>query len=201
MNVLKGHLVVAAAIAFGLAACAHDRSADVRSAENELNQDEMNARKNQAELDQKQANEQAAAQQKAMSPSERAELESKQRQERAEQRSDDQQNISSSENKVVEKTGNLEQDRRDFETKSRERLTKADAKAKEYKAKSAKLPAGKKSDFNNNWTKYTSQKSESEKSVSGLAKVSNDTWSSNKPVVESSLDALEETVDKLGKDL
>lgn len=194
-------LVVASILAVGLAACSHDRPQEAKAAETELSSDELRARQNQAALDQKQADEQVKAQQTSMDVDKRAELEAKQRSERADQRSDDQQTISSSTANVVDKSAALDQERRDFETKSKERITKLDAKAKELKAKSTKLTAQKKADFTAAWQKYVVQKGDADTKVGNLPRVNNDGWNGAKQSVETTLDSLDATVDKLGKDL
>ena len=88
----------------------------------------------------------------------------------------------------------LTQDRRDFDAKTKERLAKIDAKAKELKTKSAKLNGKKATDFKALYATFTSQRSEATTKVTGLGTSANEEWSTSKTDVEKKLENLEATL-------
>ncbi len=96
---------------------------------------------------------------------------------------------------------NLAQDRRDFDTKTKERLAKIDAKAKELKTKSAKLTGKKAADYKTHSTAFTTSRTEAGTKASGLEASSNDGWATAKSDLEKKLDSLEGMLDAMEKDL
>ena len=110
-------------------------------------------------------------------------------------------NLATSEAKkdVAVAKADLAQDRRDFDTKTKERLAKIDAKAKELKTKSAKLAGKKATDYKAHHTTFTTQRAEVNTKVSGLEASTNDGWSTAKNEVEKQLDALEATLGNMEK--
>jgi hypothetical protein len=195
-----GALVVTSLI-LTLSGCAHDRNNEVKSAEADLRSDQQKADNEQAALNQKHAEEQAKADQKSFNRDDRAELAKKQRQENAEARSGNQQDLSADQKDLTKAYASMDQDRRDFDTKSRERLAKLDAKAYELKDKSGKLTAAKKTNFTATWNQYSAERGDTNAKIDKLPQVSNDDWKVSKAKVEKNLDQLEATVDKLGRDL
>ena len=95
----------------------------------------------------------------------------------------------------------LAQDRRDFDTKAKERLAKADAKVKELKTKSAKLKGAKASSFKTHYTTFTTLREETTSKVTGLGASGNAEWPAAKAECEKKLDNIEATVDSMEKDL
>ena len=88
----------------------------------------------------------------------------------------------------------LAQDRRDFDAKTKERLGKIDAKAKELKTKSAKLAGKKATDFKALYATFTTERGEATTKVSGLGSSTNENWMATKADFEKKLDALETTL-------
>jgi hypothetical protein len=95
----------------------------------------------------------------------------------------------------------LAQDRRDFDAKTKERLAKIDARAKELKTKGAKLTGKKAADFKGHQTAFTTVRGETNAKVSSLESSSNDGWTAAKTDVEKKLENLESSLDSMEKDL
>ena len=110
-------------------------------------------------------------------------------------------NLATSEAKkdVAVAKADLAQDRRDFDTKTKERLAKVDAKIKELKTKSPKLAGKKAADYKAHETTYTAQRAEVNAKVTGLGTSTNDGWETAKKDVEKKLDSLETTVTNMEK--
>lgn len=183
-------------LAFG---CASDPNKKIDGAETTLTNEQQKARSDQAELDRKQAEERAESQGK--SPDKQAELQRKHESDQASTRSDGKQGVSGATQDLSEAHANMAKERRDFEAKVKERLDKADAKAKELKTKSGKLNAKKTSTFNSNSKLFNQERQDVEAKSKTLGTVSDDMWASVKTDVEKKLEAMESTLDKMGSDL
>jgi hypothetical protein len=92
------------------------------------------------------------------------------------------------------------QDRRDFDTKAKERLAKADAKVRELKTKSAKLRGPKASSFKTHHATFTTLRDEMSSKVTGLGAGGNAECPSAKAECEKKLDNVEATVDSMAAD-
>jgi len=193
------HVILPAAILTLSLGCAKNPDTEVRSAETEITSKESAARNDQALLEQKHAEERAKN--PGADRDERAEMNRKQTSEHAEQRADSQTSISGAQKDLVNAQENLAQDRRDFESKAKERMTKIEAKAKELKTKSARLDAKKKGEFNQHMATFNTERSATSAKVSQLPAVTNEGWATAKKDVDASFDHMENTLDKLGKDL
>jgi hypothetical protein len=110
-------------------------------------------------------------------------------------------NLATSEAKkdVAVAKADLAQDRRDFDTKTKERLAKLDAKVKELKTKSPKLAGKKAADYKAHQTTFTTQRADVNAKVTGLETSTNDGWATAKKDVEKTLDSLETTLDNMEK--
>jgi hypothetical protein len=183
----------------GLAACEKNPNAEVKSAQAELTSEQQKAQQDDAQLRQKQANERAENQN--ASSEEQAELRRKQTSERAETTAEGQVATSDAQRDVTHAKEKMAQDRRDFGTKSSERLVKLDSRAQEMKTKSAKLAANKKQEFNTNYARYLNERDAVSAKINGLSTVIDDSWQPTKTDVEKKLDALENTLDKMDKGL
>lgn len=166
---------------FSLTACASDPGKKVNSAEAELHSDQHKADSN--ERDQK------------------AESTSKQESAHAEATADKNSATTGAKKDVAVAQAGMAQDRRDFDTKTKERLAKIDAKAKELKSKSAKLTGKKATDFKTHETTFNNQRSEIGTKIASLDGTSNDGWAGAKTDVDQKLDYLEKAVDAMEKDL
>jgi hypothetical protein len=183
----------------GLAACEKNPNAEVKSAQAELTSEQRKAQQDDADLRQKQANERAERQN--IGRDDQAELRRKQESERAETTAEGQVATSDAQRDVTHAREKMAQDRRDFGTKSSERLVKIDSKAKEMKTKSAKLAANKKQEFNTNYARYMNERDAVSAKINGLSTVSDDDWMNTKKDVENKLDALENNLDKMDRGL
>jgi hypothetical protein len=197
------HQLPTVSIAFllvaGIVGCEKNPNTEVKSAETELTSEQRKSQQEDAMLRQKQADELAAKQQSERV--DQAELRRKQESERAETNAESRMATSDAEQKVTHANEQMAQDRRELSTKSTERVQKLDAKTKELKTKSAKLTAVKKQDFNNNLTKYTAERDAVNAKINNLSGVTDDAWQNAKRDLEKRLDALENIVDKMDRDL
>lgn len=198
MNLVRLSLaaVVASALAVG---CANDPNKKVESAEADLASERERANAEQAELSRKQMEERADNSNAGWE--ERAEMDRRHESDQAETTADSQQNISGARNDVVAARSDMAQDRRDFDSTVQERLSKADAKAKELKTKSVKLDGKKSVEFNANLKHFSQARNEAEAKARSLKESDGASWSSVKSDVEKRLDLMESTLDKMGKDL
>lgn len=193
-------MMVPAVLSLAFAAgCASDPNKEVKSADTELTSEQQKANQDQRELADKQAAERAKNPPKTRDDA--AEMNAKHNEQQHETLANGQSNVSSAEKNVANANENMAQDRRDFETKAKERLGKLDAKAQEMKTKSAKLVPAKKTTFNTNFTKYSTDRASANTKIQNLPTIANDNWQSAKKDLENSLDTLETQVDKLEKDL
>ena len=183
----------------GLAACEKNPNAELTSAQTELTSEQRKAQQDDAELRQKQANERVESQNAGRD--DQSELRRKQESERAETTAEGQLATSEAQRDVTHAREKMAQDRRDFGTKSSERLVKIDSKAKEMKTKSAKLAANKKQEFNTNYARYMNDRDAVSAKLNGLSTVADDVWQNTKKDVEDKLDALENDLDKMDKGL
>ena len=167
--------------AVGIAGCASDPGKKVDTAENALTSDQQKAHTEEADKN--------------------AEATRKHEGEHAESAADKATTTSEAKKDVSVAHANLADDRRDFDAKTKERLAKIDAKAKELKTKSAKLTGKKATDFKTRNATFTTQRAEANTKVSGLATSTNDGWSTAKADVEKKLESLETTLDTMDKDL
>ncbi len=165
----------------GIAGCASDPGKKVNTAEGELTADQQKA--DSAEKDKN------------------AESTSKQETAKAESAGDKNAATTDAKKDVAVAKADLAQDRRDFDAKTTERLAKIDAKAKEFKTKSAKLTGTKGADYKAHQTAFTTQRSEVSMKVTGLASSSNEGWATAKSDVEKKIDDLESALSTMEKDL
>jgi hypothetical protein len=113
----------------GIAACEKNPNTEVKSAQTELTSEQRKAQQDEAELRQKQANERA--ENRNADVEEQAELRRKQQGERTETAAEGQIATSDAQRDVTHAREKMAQDRRDFGTKSSERLVKLDSRAQE----------------------------------------------------------------------
>lgn len=165
----------------GIAGCASDPGKKVDTAEGELSADQQKAH--------------AAEQDK------NAEATRKEETAKAESAGDKNAATTDAKKDVAVAKADLAQDRRDFDAKTKERIAKLDAKAKEIKTKSAKLTGKKATDYKALQTSFTKQRAEVDTKVAGLASSSNDGWASAKSDVEKKMDELESALTTMEKDL
>ncbi|MBX3214200.1 MAG: hypothetical protein KF850_19355 [Labilithrix sp.] len=194
-------IALVTALALSAAACAADRNKEIKNAEATLTSEQQEARENQERLNQRQAEEQAAAQQKPMSTEERAELQTKQIEERAETTAEGEKGIADADKDVTGAHADMTNERSKVETDAKERLTKANAKAVEAKNKSAKVPANKRAKFNAEMNTFNTKKAEVQNRISNLSRSSNEEWKDAKAKLDKSLDDLEAAVDRLDDDM
>ena len=183
----------------GLAACEKNPNAELTASQAELTSEQRKAQQDDAELRQKQANERAESENATRD--DQAELRRKQESERAGTKAEGQLATSEAQRDVTHAREKMALDRRDFETKSSERLVKIDAKAKEMKTKSTKLAANKQQQFNTSYARYMNDRDTVSAKISGLSMVTDDVWQNTKRDVEDKLDALENDLDKMDKGL
>lgn len=91
-------------------------------------------------------------------------------------------------------------ERRDFEAKTKERLARIDARAKDLRDRGGKLTATKKTSFDTGFRRFTADRSDAELKLGALAK-SGAGWKTGKSNVERSLDDLEASLAKLDDQL
>lgn len=173
--------VVCALTVVGIAGCASDPGKKASTAENDLSSDQIKAQ--------------------SVENDKNAEATRKQEASHAEAAADKSAATSGAKKDVTVAHADLAQDRRDFDAKTKERLAKIDAKAKELKTKSVKLSGKKAADYKAHQSTFTSQRTETGTKVSSLTSSSNDGWSSAKTDVEKQLDGLEAALDTMEKDL
>lgn len=173
--------VVCTLTVVGLAGCASDPGKKVNAAENELTSEQIKA--------------QSAENDKNAEATRKAETA------HAESAGDKNAATSDAKKDVAVAHADLAQDRRDFDAKTKERLAKIDAKAKELKTKGTKLTGKKAADFKAHQTAFNSQRTETGTKVTSLTSSSNDGWTSAKTDVEKQLDNLESALDGMEKDL
>jgi hypothetical protein len=178
---LNHFAVVCTLTVVGIAGCGGDPGKKVNAAEGELTSDQQKAQATETDKN-------AEATRKAETA-------------HAESAGDKNAATSDAKKDVAVAHADLAQDRRDFDAKTKERLAKIDAKAKELSAKSAKLTGKKAMDFKTQQTSYTSLRSDANAKVSGLASATNDGWSAAKADVAKSLDDLDSVLTGMGKDL
>ncbi|MDF2692716.1 MAG: hypothetical protein K0S65_1099 [Labilithrix sp.] len=183
----------------GIAACEKNPNTEVKSAQTELTSEQRKAQQDEAELRQKQANERT--ENRNADVEEQAELRRKQQGERTETAAEGQIATSDAQRDVTHAREKMAQDRRDFGTKSSERLVKLDSRAQEMKTKSAKLAANKKQEFNTGYARYLNERDALSAKINGLSNVGDDDWQNAKKDVERKLDALDDNLDKMGKGL
>jgi hypothetical protein len=87
-------------------------------------------------------------------------------------------------------------ERRDFETKARERIAKIDARARELQQKGTKLTATKKTSFETSFRRFTTDRTDAGSKVDALGR-SGAGWKAARTSVERSLDDLEAALAKL----
>lgn len=91
--------------------------------------------------------------------------------------------------------GDVDVERREFESKARDRLTRIDARARELKEKGARLTASKKTSFEATLRRVTTDRSDVEAKLRALSRSAS--WKASKASVERGLDDLESTLAKL----
>ena len=165
----------------GIAGCASDPGKKVNTAEGELSTDEQKARS--AEQDKN------------------AEATRKQETALAESAGDKNAATTEAKKDVAVAKADLAQDRRDFDSKAKERLAKIDAKAKELKTKSAKLNGTKAADYKALHTSFTTQRAEVTTKMMSLESSSSDGWATAKSALEKKLENLETALSSMEKDL
>lgn len=165
----------------GIAGCASDPGKKVNTAEGELTAEQEKA--HSAEQDKN------------------AEATRKQETSQAESAGDKNSATTDAKKDVAVAKADLAQDRRDFDAKTKERLAKIDAKAKELKTKSAKLSGTKGADFKQHHASFTTQRTEVGTKMAGLESSSNDGWSTAKSDVEKKIDDLDGALSTMEKDL
>jgi len=163
----------------GIVGCGSDPGKKANTAENELTADQQKA--HSAEQDKN------------------AEATRKQEGAHAENSADKTVAVSDAKKDVAVANADLDKDRRDFDAKTKERLAKIDARAKELKTKGTK--AKKLADFKTHQTAFTTQRTEANANVSALATATNDSWAAAKTSVEKKLENLESALDNMEKDL
>ena len=165
----------------GIAGCAGDPAKKVNSAEGELSADEQKAHSAEADKN--------------------AEATRKEETAKAESAGDKNAATTDAKKDVAVAKADLAQDRRDFGSKTKERLAKIDAKAKELKTKSAKLTGAKATSYKVQQTAFTKERVEVGTKVMGLESSSNDGWSNAKAEVEKKVDSLDTILTSMEKDL
>jgi|GEM_PF-6833087 len=88
-------------------------------------------------------------------------------------------------------------ERRDYETKVRDRVVRLDAKAGDVRQRSARLTTTKKTEFEVGFRRFTAERSELETRLGALSRATNESWRSAKAAVDKSLDDLESSLGKL----
>jgi DNA repair exonuclease SbcCD ATPase subunit len=165
----------------GLAGCASDPAKKANTAETELSSEQHRSAVEENDK--------------------HAEATSKHEEKNAEAAAD--KNLANSEAKknVTDAKADLAQERRDFDTKTKERVGKIDARAKELKTKSAKLTGKKASDFKTRLATFNTQRGEVNGRVTSVTNSANDGWTPAKTDLEKKLDNCETTLDTMEKDL
>jgi hypothetical protein len=197
----RGTLLMA--LAGALAACAADRSKDVRSAEANLTSEQQQARYEESKLDQKQAQQQAQAQQDpSMTPNDRAELQQKQVEERADQKEDNAKNISEAEKDVTKANAEMQNDRAKTDAEIKSKIQKAEARFWEAKNKSAKIAGDGKARtrFNDKVNLYKSKKADVDGKVANMMRASVKEWNDAKNQAYKATEELENLADRLHDD-
>jgi hypothetical protein len=165
----------------GAAGCANDPGKNVNSAANTLSKEE-----NKAHSDAQDQN---------------AEATRKQETTHAESAGNTNSATSDAKKDLSVAHADLAQDRRDFSAKTKERLAKIDARAKELKVKSGKLTGKKAADFKMHHATFDTQRSDTTSAISSAEGSTNDGWSSAKTVVDKKLDELDAALEGMEKDL
>ena len=91
--------------------------------------------------------------------------------------------------------GDVDVERREFESKARNPLTRVAARARELKEKGARLTASKKTSFEATLRRVTTERSDVEAKLGALSRSAS--WKASKASVERGLDDLESTLAKL----
>jgi DNA repair exonuclease SbcCD ATPase subunit len=185
-------LALVTTLALSAAACAADRSKEVKSAETNLTSAQMKAKEDEARLKQKQAQEQAK---------EQAELQAKQLSERAETREEGEKRIAEAKQDVATAHAGMQSDRESTEANARSRLEKADARFTAAKKQIANEPAKKRGKLDSDMNIYNSKKAEVDKQLKDLSRVPDDKWQDAKAKLDKSLDELERFADRIHSDL
>jgi hypothetical protein len=178
---LNHFAVVCTLTVVGIAGCGGDPGKKVNAAEGELTSDQQKAQATETDKN-------AEATRKAETA-------------HAESAGDKNAATSDAKKDVAVAHADLAQDRRDFDAKTKERLAKIDAKAKELKTKSTKLTGKKAADFKAHHAAFTTQRTETATKVTGLETSTSDGWSAAKSDLEKKLDNLESSISTMEKDL
>lgn len=178
-----------------LAACAADRSKEVKGAEAELTSAQQEAQREEARLKEKHAREQAKAQQEAAH--ERARLRAKQLEEHKETQQETAEELGEAREEVAKARAGMQRERATTEADARERLQKAEAHAMEGKNRSAMVPANKRAKFDESVNLYDLKKAELERDIENLKRAPDDKWNEAKKKVENGLDALDRFADRI----
>jgi hypothetical protein len=193
--------VATTVLALGVGACAANRSKEVKHAEANLTSAQVDARNEEARLNQKQAQEQASAQRKAMSPGKRAELQTKQLEQRAETKAKGEKEIAKAQEEATTAHAEMQAERATVEADAKERLAKADARIVEAKSKSAKLSGGKRAQYDAEINTFNAKKIEAQDRLSNLSRAPDEEWSRAKGKLDKTLDDLEAALKRAEKDL
>lgn len=184
-----GQLTLFTTLALSAAACASDRSKQVKAAETELTSAQEQAKRDEARLKEKQAKEQAQAQQDTVG--ERARLQAKQREERMETKQESTEQLAEAREDVGVAHAAMQRERATTEADARDRLQKADTRATNAKTRSSSVAASHRAKFDEAVKLYDTKKAEVEKDIENLKRAPDEKWQEAKKRVDNGLDALE----------
>lgn len=190
-------LALVTVFALGAAACGHDRSQEVKSAQTDLSSAQQEALNEQSRLHQQQAH----AQHQPMSAEQRAELERHQAEERAETIAEGRRNVAEAHEDLSKAQASLEAERAKTEADAKERLRKAEAKVMEAQNKSGRLSTAKRTKLASDLSAFNGKKAEVESRLSSLSQSTEHDFKDAKAKLDKSLDDLESVADRVEGDL
>lgn len=165
-------------IALGLivagAACAHDTSRDLNTAEASLTSAQQSARDSMAELEKRQAEERSQVSARSQAA------------------------IAEAEQKRSEAIKAFDGARSDTKQASTDALSTIDGRASDYRLRANGLDPDRKEQFRSLWDRYQAQRKDVQGQLSNLDGVSPNTWDTARDSLSDSLDGLGETVRRMG---
>ncbi|MCL2776871.1 MAG: hypothetical protein FWD73_02625 [Polyangiaceae bacterium] len=170
-------VTVGTTLALGLVACSqkNDLSKNLASAESRLTSAQVDARKNVNSVDAQYGEDRSAAVTRG------------------------QHDVADAQRDVSDAKSAIAQDRQSVANSARTRIDILDSTANQYKKKAQSFQGDKKVAFDTEWTKYQSSRGEAQSKLNALNSAPNDSWTTAREGLKSSLSSLGTAVDNLGK--
>lgn len=169
-----GRSLAVLGLAFAGAACAHDSSRELKTAEASLSSAQQSARDSMAELEKRQADERASVSARSQAA------------------------IAEAEEKRTTAIKAFDSARSDTKQASTDALANLDGRASDYRLRSNALDQDRKEQFRSLWDRYQTQRKDVQGQLSNLDGLSPSTWDTARDSLSDSLDGLGETVRRMG---